>query len=97
MDFLVVAYDGRDAGAKDRRLKARPAHLENIERLKPLGAFINGGAIIDDEGEMIGSTLYMHFESRVDFDLWLKSDPYTTQGVWVDVKVIPVRLVPPHK
>ncbi len=28
MQFVVIAYDGTDAGAQDRRLAARAAHLE---------------------------------------------------------------------
>ena len=94
IEFLVMAYDGKDAEAKTRRLRARPAHLDNIAVLKAAGAFINGGAILDDQGEMIGSTLYMKFESRAALDEWLQSDPYMTGGVWVDVEVLPIRLVP---
>jgi uncharacterized protein YciI len=93
MEFLVVAYDGTDAGAKERRLKARSAHLDGVGCLKEKGHFINGGAILDPNGEMIGSTLYMEFPSRQEMDEWLKNDPYTTGGVWVDVKVEPIRLV----
>jgi len=93
MEFLVVAYDGSDAGAMDRRLKAREAHIEGARRLKSAGNFIAGGAILDDDGRMVGSTLYMDFPSRSEFDDWLARDPYVTGGVWVDVKVEPVRLV----
>ena len=92
MEFLVMAYDGKDTEAKTRRLKARPAHLDNVAALKAAGAFINGGAILDDQGEMIGSTLYMKFESRAALDAWLQADPYVTEGVWVDIKVMPIRL-----
>jgi len=42
---------------------------------------------------MIGSTLYMNFESRAALDQWLQSDPYVTGGVWVDIEVKPIRLV----
>lgn len=94
MEFLVMAYDGKDAEAQARRLLARPAHLDNIAVLKAAGAFVNGGAILDDQGNMIGSTLYMSFESREALDVWLQSDPYVTGGVWVDIEVTPIRLVP---
>lgn len=93
MEFLVVAYDGKDADAKKRRLDARPAHLDGIHVLKANGSFINGGAILDDEGNMIGSTLYVEFPSRAALDQWLTNDPYVTGGVWVDVEVRPIRLV----
>lgn len=93
MEFLVVAYDGKDAGAKERRLNARPAHLDGVQVLKANGAFINGGAILDDQGNMIGSTLYVDFPSRAAFEQWLQNDPYVTGGVWVDIEVKPIRLV----
>ena len=93
MEFLIVAYDGTDPEAKQRRLNARAAHIEGARRLKENGHFINGGAILDAAGNMIGSTLYMDFDSREELDDWLRSDPYTTGGVWVDVKVEPIRLV----
>ncbi|MGE0681459.1 MAG: YciI family protein [Candidatus Binatia bacterium] len=92
MEFLVIAYDGKDSEAKQRRLRARPAHLEGVQAMKRAGTFINGGAILDDTGEMIGSTLYVDFVSREDLDRWLKSDPYVTDGVWVDIEVKPIRL-----
>jgi uncharacterized protein YciI len=93
MEFLVVAYDGTDPGAGERRLKAREAHMDGARRLKDLGNFIQGGAILNEHGSMIGSTLYMDFPSRKELDDWLSSDPYSTGGVWVTVKVEPIRLV----
>lgn len=92
MEFLVIAYDGKDPEAKQRRLRARPAHLEGVQAMKQAGTFINGGAILDDNGEMIGSTLYVDFASREDLERWLKSDPYVTEGVWVNIEVKPIRL-----
>jgi uncharacterized protein YciI len=92
VEFLVIAYDGKDPGAKARRLAARPAHMKDIQPLIERGEFINGGAILDDNGEMIGSTLYMDFASRTEFDQWLESDPYYTEGVWVDIKIQPIKL-----
>jgi uncharacterized protein YciI len=92
MEFLVIAYDGKDSQAKERRLRARPAHLENVRAMKQAGSFINGGAILDDNGEMIGSTLYVEFGSKEDFNQWLENDPYVTGGVWVDIEVKPIRL-----
>ena len=93
MEFLVVAYDGEDPEAGERRSKARPAHLENVKSMREAGSFINGGAILDDSGQLIGSTLYVGFESRETLDAWLESDPYVTGGVWKYVEVKPIRLV----
>ena len=92
MEFLVIAYDGKDPEAKQRRRHTRPAHLEGVRAMKRDGTFINGGAILDDNGEMIGSTLYVDFASREELDRWLRSDPYVTGGVWIDIEVKPIRL-----
>ncbi len=92
MEYLIVAYDGKDPEAKSRRSRVREAHLEKARAMKAAGTIINGGAILDENGEMIGSTLYVAFDSREALDEWLKSDPYATGGVWVEIEVTPIRL-----
>lgn len=92
MQFLVTAYDGTDAEAANRRSISRPAHLEGAQVLKEAGNIIAGGAILDDNEQMIGSTLYVDFESREALDEWLNIDPYVTGGVWQDISVLPIRL-----
>ncbi len=93
MQFMITAYDGKDKEAKARRLAVRQAHLDGAKVLFESGRFISGGAILDERGGMIGSTLHAEFESRAQLDEWLLADPYTTGGVWVEVDVQPIRLV----
>lgn len=92
MQFLVTAYDGTDADAMTRRMAAREAHLAGIAMLKQEGKIIAGGAILDDAGKMIGSTVYTEFESREALDQWLDADPYVTGNVWQQITVQPIRL-----
>ena len=92
MQFLVVAYDGKDKDAKNRRAAARSSHLVEAQELKEAGNIIVGAAILDENEEMIGSTLCVEFESRADLDEWLANDPYVTEGVWKDITVQPIRL-----
>ena len=92
MQFLVVAYDGKDKDAKNRRAAARPSHLAEAQELKKAGNIIVGAAILDENEEMIGSTLCVEFESRADLDEWLANDPYVTEGVWQDITVQPIKL-----
>ena len=82
MQFLVVARDGSDEGALERRQKTRPTHLESIGPLVDAGNVLVGGAILSETGEMIGSMLLVDFPSRDDLDAWLTRDPYVTDGVW---------------
>jgi uncharacterized protein len=91
MQFVVMAWDGTDEGALDRRLATRPRHLERIEPFVDSSNVLVGGAILDDDGRMIGSVLVMDFDTRDELDDWLRNDPYTTEGVWQRVDVRPYR------
>ena len=50
-----------------------------------------GGAILDEDGEMIGSMLLLDFPGREDLDAWLERDPYVTGQVWREIEVDPFR------
>lgn len=93
MQFLVLAYDGKDEQALERRMAARQAHIDGIQTMIEEGSFIHGGAILNDQGEMIGSTLYLEFESPEKLDEWLATDPYVTGNVWQHIEIKPIRLV----
>jgi len=92
MQFLVMAYDGTDANALKRRMAVREAHLSGAAELKQAGKLIAGGAILDEDEKMIGSTLYVEFKSRAELDGWLSNDPYVTGDVWQNITVQPIRL-----
>ena len=92
MQFMIIAYDGTDEEASSRRMTARPGHIDGARLLKESGKLIAGGAILDDAEQMIGSTLYVEFDSRAELDSWLEQDPYVTGGVWKDITVQPIRL-----
>lgn len=92
MQYQVTAFDGADEEAPARRLAARPAHLEEAAVLKKAGKIIAGGAILDDDGNMVGSTLYVEFDSREELDDWITNDPYVKGGVWEEINVMPIRL-----
>ncbi len=92
MQFMIVAYDGTDEGALNRRLAVRDSHIAGAIELKNKGNLIAGGAILDDAGRMIGSTTSVAFESRAELDAWLERDPYVTGDVWRDITITPIRL-----
>lgn len=93
MEFIIVAYDGTDPDALNRRMKAREAHLKHARLMKERGHFIEGGAILDEEGKMVGSTLLLRFDSRKELDQWLNNDPYKLGNVWIKIEVQPIKLV----
>lgn len=90
--FLVLAYDGTDAGAAGRRQAARPAHFEGIKPMVERGELRSAGAILDEAGTMIGSAIFAEFESRAALDAWFEREPYVKQGVWLRIEVKPFRL-----
>ncbi|MBL4572387.1 MAG: hypothetical protein JKY86_04850 [Gammaproteobacteria bacterium] len=92
MQFMVTAYDGKDDGALDRRMSVRDSHIAGAKQLKEAGNLIAGGAILNEAEQMIGSTMFVEFDSKAELDQWLASDPYVTGNVWQDISVLPIRL-----
>jgi uncharacterized protein YciI len=91
MQFLIIAHDGTDEGALDRRMAVREAHLVGARAMKADGSMIVGGAILDDDGRMVGSSCIVEFPDRAAVDAWLATDPYVTGDVWRKIEVRPFR------
>lgn len=90
--YLIIAQDGKDEGASDRRQKVRPVHLAGAKKLKENNNFVIGGAMLDDEGNMRGSIMIVQFETQDDFDRWYDNEAYITGGVWKEIEVKPFRV-----
>ena len=87
LEFVVTAHDHRDEGALDRRLAARPQHLEVVGELVKNGHMYCAAALLDDAQRMVGSVFICEFPSREDVDAWIRDDPYTKGNVWERVEV----------
>jgi len=87
MQFIVTAYDFNDEEAITRRLSNREAHLAGLKSMAKAGTFLSGGAILDNNGKMIGSSAHVEFPSKADVEAWIEQDPYTVGQVWEDVQV----------
>jgi len=94
VQFILIARDGTDPEAPERRQAARAEHLTNMRRLKATGNYIFGGAILNENGDMVGSTIVFDFPDRAAFDAWLKNDPYVTGNVWQQIEVEGFRVAP---
>jgi uncharacterized protein YciI len=90
--YLVHAWDGTDDQALERRMKARPAHFDNSRRIKTSGNFILGGAMLNEEGKMIGSTMVLQFETKEELQQWVDTEPYITGKVWQQIDIRPFRV-----
>ncbi len=85
--YVVVAHDGTDEAALERRMAAREAHLTVARRMKTEGKILHAGALLDDNRRMIGSMLVVAFLNRAELDEWLRTDPYVTENVWQNIEV----------
>lgn len=92
MQFLLLGYDGTDAGALQRRMAVREDHFRRISLLKKAGEFLFGGAILDEGGKMIGSMIVYDFPDIQSLEEILKDEPYLTGGVWKKTEIKPFRL-----
>ena len=90
--YLVTAFDYTDENALERRMAARPAHLEGAKRLKANNQLVLAGAMLNEEGKMTGSSMIVQFEKREELDAWLAEDPYVKEKVWEKVDVKPFRI-----
>jgi uncharacterized protein YciI len=95
VQFVVIAYDGENV--LERRMASREAHLATCRQYKETGNYIHGGAMLDDDGNMIGSVMFWEFPSREALDEWYRSEPYVVNNVWSKVEIRPFRIPSQNK
>jgi uncharacterized protein YciI len=89
MQYLIVAFDGRDGGAKQRRLMVRADHIALGDEMVRSDEKLYGVAILNEAGEMIGSVAVVDFPSRDDLESYLAREPYVTGKVWESIEIRP--------
>ncbi|MCU0326391.1 MAG: YciI family protein [Spirosomaceae bacterium] len=90
--YVIIAHDGIDENALDRRMNIRPFHLDGAKKLKENGNFVIGGAMLDDNGKMIGSVMIVQFETEAELRQWEATEPYIVDGVWAKYEIKPFRV-----
>ncbi len=99
MLYAIIARDIENT--LDKRLAARPDHLQRLETLKNEGRLVLAGPhpAIDsnDPGEagFTGSLVVAEFDSLEDAQNWTDADPYINAGVYDQVIVKPFKKVLP--
>jgi len=93
MQFAIIARDDTAPGTLEKRLAAREKHLAGIHAMKAEGAILDGGALLDDGGTMVGSIVLCEFADRAALDAYVKREIYFTEGVWKDIDILPFRRV----
>jgi len=99
---MLYAILGEDNdNSLEKRLAARPAHLERLQQLKNQGRLILAGPhpAIDSEDPgtagFSGSLIIAEFESLEAAQQWASQDPYIAAGVYKQVVVKPFKKVFP--
>ncbi len=99
MLYAIISEDNDNS--LEKRLSARPAHLERLQQLKNLGRLVLAGphpAIdCEDPGSagFTGSLIVAEFESLEQAQQWAEDDPYIQAGVYKQVTVKPFKKVFP--
>lgn len=72
---------------------ARSAHMAGLKIEKTNGAMRDGGAILNDKNEMIGSVVLCEFEDRAALDRYLSSEVYVRNGLWDNIEILDMRFI----
>ena len=93
MHFLITAFDGKDSEANVRRAQARAKHLEGVKKLIKEEKHLYAAAILDDDGNMIGSMMVVDYPSKeILVNEWLNNEPYVVGKVWEQVDIKPCKV-----
>lgn len=99
MLYAIISKDVENS--LEKRLMARPAHLERVQKLLDNGHLILAGPhpAIDSEDPgtngFTGSLIVAEFDSLQVAQDWADADPYVKAGVYQNVTVKPFKKVLP--
>ena len=99
MYYAIIAEDNNNS--LEKRLAARPDHLERLNALKDEGRLLVAGPhpAIDSEDPgpagFSGSLVIAEFDSLDEAKNWADDDPYIAAGVYKQVTVKPYKVVLP--
>ena len=95
MLYAIISQDVDNS--LEKRLAARPAHLERLNQLKDEGRLVLAGPhpAIDSEDPgpagFTGSLVVAEFDSLDAAQTWADQDPYIEAGVYAQVTVKPFK------
>jgi len=99
MLYAIIAQDNENT--LDKRLTARPAHVERLQVLQAEGRLVLAGPhpAIDSEDPgpagFSGSLIVAEFTSLQDAQDWANADPYVEAGIYSQVTIKPFKKVLP--
>ena len=99
MLYAIIAQDNENT--LEKRLTARPAHVERLQILQAEGRLVLAGPhpAIDSEDPgpagFSGSLIVAEFTSQQDAQDWANADPYVEAGIYSQVTIKPFKKVLP--
>ena len=99
MLYAIIAQDNENT--LDKRLAARPVHVERLQVLQAEGRLVLAGPhpAIDSEDPgpagFSGSLIVAEFTSQQDAQDWANADPYVEAGIYSQVTIKPFKKVLP--
>jgi uncharacterized protein YciI len=94
MAYAVLAFDGTDAEAADRRAAALEGHVAFITAEAEAGRLALGLPLRDEDGRTLGSLMFLDVPDRAGVDRYLAGEPFAARGVWREVQVLDFRIAP---
>lgn len=89
--FALICRDAE--GALAARMAARAAHMAGLKVERQAGHMVDGGAMLDAQGQMVGSVVLCQFADRAALDAYLTREVYACEGIWGTVEILEMRFV----
>ena len=86
--FVLTCIDRADA--LERRMAARPAHLDYVAARRSMVKL--AGPLLDDAGGMAGSLFILEADSAADVAAFTAADPYVLADVFERTEVRPFKV-----
>jgi uncharacterized protein YciI len=91
MGYAILAFDGAD---KARRAAAMDRHRAVISRWAEDGRMPFGTPLFTSAWEASGSLMILAVPDMAGVNAYLAEEPFSVEGVWGDVRVLPFRIAP---
>ena len=75
-------------------MQSREQHIINTKKMMESGNIVSAGALIEDD-RMVGSSLFVDFDTDEELDLWLEDEPYVVNRVWNmdEIQIVPISIL----
>ena len=94
MGYAIIAWDGEDDAASDRRMAARDRHLAVITAWAADGRLALGTPLFTPDWKPAGSLMVLDVPDRAGLDAYLAEEPFAAGEVWKRVEAHPFRIAP---